>query len=318
MHFFYSKFNSNRLPDAPRWPGAPKLKHLTAKVTIAIGMICKDVATGSCILLASDSQTTAGASKDLHAQKISIVNFLNAQVLVAQAGIADLSDKAINLMQRRASGIVISSEDDVPRVAQDSIREIRDHLIEINRRCIPTDEGWRKYFGEENYFELILGHYFRGQPHLATINCAWCLPIPSKKRFVSIGIGRSFSDYFFQECLEADPGFSHGPAIAAWVVEKTCQNVDGCSPPTWLGRVHPNNVIAIQRFKERGNSLGDASAILLFRKDIDVITAEVKKAESNIVAARKGELKRMLEEASKNMRPFEEIAADIRRSHQGL
>src|SRR2546423_14321180 len=117
-------------------------KPKSPKVTIAIGLIGKLRREGDSIAVLSDSQTTYGAAKSLDAQKISVIAFPDAQVLVAQAGSSDLADKAIEIMQKRAKDQVLEDYETVAKVAQESVREVRTHLIEIHQGCNFSDEAW--------------------------------------------------------------------------------------------------------------------------------------------------------------------------------
>src|SRR6266496_434482 len=104
-------------------------KNQRPKVTIAIGLISK---TGRFqpgqvgqIVMASDSQTTyPGNQKRTDAKKINVVEFSNGKILVAQAGSAELADKAIEIMQAKAQGVELQDAETAPKLAQESIREI--------------------------------------------------------------------------------------------------------------------------------------------------------------------------------------------------
>ena len=75
-------------------------------MTVAIGLICRKEAhqalASSKIFLACDSQTTRGGTKSLDAQKINAISFPHYEVFVAQAGSAELTDKAIEVVKGKA------------------------------------------------------------------------------------------------------------------------------------------------------------------------------------------------------------------------
>jgi hypothetical protein len=149
----------NRLEWRRSFPQKWRKSKLRPKVTIAIGVI-NGSGPNEHILFASDSQTTTGGAKSLDAKKIRVVAFANLQILVAQSGTAELADKAIDIMERKSAGLLVTSEDTVCGVVQEAVREIRSHLQEINKGCITTDDGWKQYFLGENFFNLLFGFYF--------------------------------------------------------------------------------------------------------------------------------------------------------------
>ena len=121
-----------------------KMRHRIRKtkpqVTIAIGLISRKKGHPQ-IIFASDSQTTYGAAKSLDAQKISIVNFGYAQILVAQAGSADLADKAIEIMRKKAKDVRLENSETVAE-------------------CIPF---WneQRYDAQQNSYRRVCSHDFR-------------------------------------------------------------------------------------------------------------------------------------------------------------
>jgi hypothetical protein len=126
------------------------------KVTVAIGLISSKKGRPPHMIFASDSQTTYGAAKSLDAQKISVVNFADAQVLVAQSGLAELADAAIEIMRKRAKDVPLENEESAAKIVQESVRELRNHFLEINRGCNFTEDGWKSFFRDENAFTLGL------------------------------------------------------------------------------------------------------------------------------------------------------------------
>jgi hypothetical protein len=73
-----------------------------SRVTIIIGIICKDA-----IVLASDSQTTSGGMKRTDTDKISSIKFATKPVLVAEAGNAGTSARALEILRGLARDIPI-------------------------------------------------------------------------------------------------------------------------------------------------------------------------------------------------------------------
>jgi len=211
------------------------------KVTIAIGIISKHrrfPEDKGQIVFASDSQTTyPGGQKRLDAQKINVVNFANAQIMVAQSGSAELADAAIDILQRKAEAITVESTDTISQAVKSAVLEVRNHLKEINQGCGFTDDSWKKFFMGDNAFNLLWGYFFKGNPYLYSINIDWCFPVPVKNNFKAIGCGAPLGEYLLREYGDASPDFEFSDVIATAVIEKVIENVEGCGRPSWVGIV---------------------------------------------------------------------------------
>jgi 20S proteasome alpha/beta subunit len=264
-------------------------------VTIGIGMICKGTASNlaGTIIFASDSQTTyPGAMKSLDAQKIRIINFADSDVLTAQAGMADLADAVVSKMQIKADGKALS-RDLIESVALESVREIRNHLRDINSGCVNSDEGWKKFFLEDNFFELLVGYFDAQKPRLFTINISLCTVCPLSGKYRAIGSGREHGEYLLREYANADPDFERGSAIAACVIESAIQNANGCGSPMWIGGLWmaPESSGVVKRRKK-------TESRLMSKREIEWMTAEVKKSEASARSLRNEQLVKMLQNIS--------------------
>jgi 20S proteasome alpha/beta subunit len=279
-----------------------------AKVTIAIGLICKRA-----IIIASDSQTTYGAAKSLDCQKISLVQFRDAQVAVAASGISELSNKAVQIMQRKAKDISLETPETVPSVAQDAVREIRNHLVEINKGCF-TDEGWKRFFIEENPFELLVGFYFKEHPHLFTINLDWAIPILVTGRYKGTGGGKNFAEYLLKEYLQSDPDFEFGLAVSVAVIDKTIDNIDGCGRPIWLGMVWPDDPVLLEarrrRFAGTDKPVLESRANWLAREEIDTLLSEVNINDKTAATTRSEQIREILKKYNKKR--LDQMEAEIK------
>lgn len=250
------------------------------------------------MIFASDSQTTCGAAKSLDAQKISVVNFQDAQVLVAQSGSADLADKAIEILAKKAKHIRLENDDTAAQVAKESIREIRNHLKELNQGCVTTDGGWKRLFYEENYFQILIGCYFEQKPFMFTVDIDSCLPIPVKHPYKAIGIGKDYGEILLRDYLQIDPDFEYAQIIASAVVEKAIDNVDGCGRPTWLGIVCPQDESVLLEYRKQQEAFDNmgktpdkpyfkSSAVLLSQEEIKWVTDELNHQEDKLRQKRK-------------------------------
>jgi len=265
----------------------PKFRKAIPKVTIAIGVICgSGNEYAHSIVLASDSQTTYGELKSLDTKKISIVEFADAKILVAQAGTADLAEKTIIIMQDKAKGVKLENHETVERIAQESIKEVRKHLVDVNKDCNFTADDWKRFFYEQNYFKLLIAYFCEQTPCLFTIDIDWCMPIPAKKPYIAIGCGKDMGEYLLREYQRSDRFFEYAPLIACAVVEKTIDNVDGCGRPTWAGVVFPTKT-----------QTGHKSECVFFtRKYMDLMIQELNEAEQKQSEGTKKHIEMVLEE----------------------
>jgi len=197
-------------------------------VTIAIGMIRK-----GCVILAADSQTTEDKIKRKDSLKINVIEFANAKALVTYAGSVALGEMAIDILRRKAADTIVDKPETIMVVAQETVREVRLYQVALNKDIV-TD--WVKFFWENNPLELLVGYYYKDQPHLyvAEIYRATATAI---KNHVTIGIGRELGDFLLAEYAGYSPenDGDFGMALAVYVVEKVKDFVNGCGGKTRLG-----------------------------------------------------------------------------------
>jgi 20S proteasome alpha/beta subunit len=271
-------------------------------VTIAIGIISKHKRhpddKGGQIVLASDSQTTyPSGQKRLDTQKINVVRFADSKILIAQAGSAELADKAIEILRRNANGIKVENIETVPKAVQTAVREVRNYLVELNRGCNFSDDAWKRFFRDENFFTLLFGYYFEAKPYLCTVDIDWCYAIPVKNQFKAIGRGASLGEFLLKEYSETFPDFEYSDLIATAVVERIVDNVEGCGKPTWVGIARHSEESIAKGFQEYGYEDGSVlpdstkcDAFICRRQLIDAIVDELKQQDKNSKAKRSKQL----------------------------
>ena len=203
-------------------------------MTLIVGIICKDG-----IVLAADSQTTKGMAKQPGANKIRVIEFANGKALVAESGSASLSASVIDLFQGKAAGRKIENEMTIAKIAEESVREIRNSLTSLHpNNTSPTD--WQNYFGEEtNYFELMVAYYFGSKPRLYKLNPLWCIPVPATSYFMTSGIAGDLANYILKEHTEPKMDSEFASVIAIKVVEDAIEYVEGCGSPPRVALIQP-------------------------------------------------------------------------------
>jgi hypothetical protein len=173
-------------------------------------------------------------------------------ILVAQAGSAGLGDKAVEIMRRKSKGRNVENDQTVPDIAADALKEIRNHLKAVNQGIISSDDGWKRFFLEDNYVELMVGYFYNKIPYLFTIDIDWALPIPVNHQYKGIGIGGTMAEFFLREYGQSDPGFDLAYPISVSVIEKVVDNVDGCGRPAWVGILWNLQDGIIEHYKSTG------------------------------------------------------------------
>ena len=213
-------------------------------MTIIVGIVCGDPA--SHIVLASDSQATCGSLKRCDARKITEVEFGDKSVLIAQAGSAELSSKAIDILEERAKGVVIADKFTVPRLAEESVREVRRRLVSLYEgQDFPAAEQER-YFRDDNPFELMVAYWFEGKPYLCTVNISTCFAQLHHSHYHSIGCGANLADYILPELIIPNMPWKAAVFSALLVVEKVKQYDAYCGGPARLGIITPDFALVPQ------------------------------------------------------------------------
>lgn len=299
------RISNNRLKPPGNKPRTWKKK--PRKMTIALGVICGGSSLppdGSHpgIVLATDSQVGAeGGPKTLDAQKISIVEFADVQVLVAYAGVVNMAQAVIEKFRQRAASVKIETADTVTDTAVEAIGEIRDKLKKAYEGCGFTRGDWMECFSE-NGFSLILGYFHEGKPFLRTIDFESGIPVPTDGYFVTIGCGYYLAEYILREHQKVDPVFETGLLAAGYAVYKTSANVDACGGPTQLGIVYPvpEEILRMQNIIQENNrrhgrpdmrKYHKSRSHLINREFIDSLAVRLENDERSDLADRKVKLR---------------------------
>lgn len=265
------------------------------KVTVAIGLLCQD-----CIIVASDSQTTRGAVKNQHAQKISVIDFADSQILVAEAGVADLSEAAIAEIRAKAAGKPLNHPNEVTEIVKSSVQNVHKHFWELNHLSGRPQEEAKWFFADPDYnFSLIVAFYYDNRPYLYTINLSRCLPIETVRHYEAIGIGRDLGEYLMDENIPTKVAFEDAYPMLVYVVEKVIDNVDGCGRPTWVGFAVPIDYETRLVREKIGKPFHKNLAFKISREEIDSVVEELKMAEPDDTAARKQRIKAIMEKVTK-------------------
>jgi len=241
--------------------GKPRKVPASPKVTIAIGFISRpeDNSPGE-IILACESQTTYGNSKDYTAEKLNIIKFRNAKVLMANAGFVRESKLAVASIRERAANAVVESPQTVRLVIEEAMRDVRASLC--YGKSI-TDE--RAFFlNLDHGFDFLIGFYFHQTLYLFHVNISGCTVCPvENENYAAIGCGDELARYLIKEYQKADPRFIHCDQIAVSIIEKVKLHIVGCGGPTRVGHVFPS---AIENLHSQASIYPDGTVNLLARE----------------------------------------------------
>ncbi len=212
---------------------------LKSRVTIVVGIICEDA-----IVLASDSQTTyspiSGASQRLDTPKISTLELFNDVIaLVAQAGNATLSGRAVEILTDLAKGKEIKDYRALADMAQESVRKVKQELREQNLGC-SMEELHEHIQKNELNFELMIAHYHDSKPYIFTLNFAVGIASKSPHPFLAIGCGSAVATYilgWFK--LGSKTPFQHAQLAAIYAIEEVKKVDPYCGGKTRVAIIAP-------------------------------------------------------------------------------
>jgi len=113
------------------------------------GIVCSNG-----IILASDSLLVDWNSGDQNfVDKISVVDFLLDQVLIAEAGLPTVTNRGGEIIQRKARGLKITDASVVIKIVEDSVSE-----------AITTRNKKQKDFINQHGAELLVAFYANDHP----------------------------------------------------------------------------------------------------------------------------------------------------------
>ena len=267
-------------------------------MTIIVGLVCKD-----CLVVAADSQTTDGHTKRCDTQKISSVQFADAQAVVAASGMSSLSNQAVAEFQKLAVGVEIKADDAIAQIAKDALFEVRRHQMEIYVHQYSLEQ-WQRFFRDDNPAELVVGYWFSDKPYLWKVSLHECVPIPSRCGYIISGVGGPLADYLLKEHFVAGVEPAAGAAIAAFVVEQVIANNSTCGHPIRIAYLKkPIEPQRLAKMEEKLATSKHASEFLpelrdnvfvLSEDDIRQITEELYRIDSEIKTIRNGKIQQSL------------------------
>jgi 20S proteasome alpha/beta subunit len=198
-------------------------------VTIIIGLICKGA-----IVLAADSQTTRDGMKRTDAKKISVVKFGDGAILVAEAGNAGNSARAIELLKEAAKETKITDYRQPADMARSAMIRVKRELQEQYGNCTAL-ELQELILRKELQAELMLGYYFDHKPYLYTVDLAVTRCDKKLSWWSAVGCGANLGSYLLNEHTKPDMDRDVCTVLAGYIVETVCKYDAYCSSPANVG-----------------------------------------------------------------------------------
>jgi 20S proteasome alpha/beta subunit len=200
-------------------------------VTIIVGIICKDA-----IILASDSQTTSGGMKRTDAEKIISVRFDNDCVLVAQAGNAGNSARAIEILSDMAKHKKISDYRTPADLARSAMMKVKEELRQQYCNCT-VEELQDFIWKDEQQSELMLAYYFKGKPYIFKLDLAIGRADKENSHYAAIGCAANLGSYLLSEHTNPNMECGLASVLAIYIIETVCKHDAYCSPPARVGLI---------------------------------------------------------------------------------
>lgn len=152
----------------------PTNKNKKIPMTQIVGIVYREG-----ILIASESQYTAGQQKTFDAEKISIIQLNGNDLVIAECGVTAVSNRAVRYINDAVKGRKIDSEDAISRIVEGVINKIREEILKAYPKRDYSVSELDEVFDSDNFrFGLMFAHYFKPPRTNAHTNPDRLKPIP--------------------------------------------------------------------------------------------------------------------------------------------
>jgi 20S proteasome alpha/beta subunit len=183
--------------------------------------------------------------KRTDAEKISSVQFSTGEVLVANAGNAGNSARAIELLAQMAKDKPIDDYRAPADLARFAMTQLKQELRQQYGNCSASefqDLIWK----EELQSELLLGYYYDNKPYLFKIDLAVGRSDKEASWYAALGSGSNLGSYLLSEHTAPDMSSGLVISIASHVLETVCKHDAYCSLPAKVGLI-VNDIITFAK-----------------------------------------------------------------------
>lgn len=180
-------------------------------------------------MFGAESETTREPAKFQGTHKLHRVRFKNDWAMVGESGVAHLSSMAINTLKRLAADTDVTHGDVIRKTAGKAFREI---VSELNCPRLGTRKCQEFFRQDTNYFELTIGYYFCGNPHLYVLNPVFGAAASPNREFCVSGIAGYLAEYLLKEFRLPELDSIGAITTAGYVVGEVKTAVMGCGGST--------------------------------------------------------------------------------------
>jgi hypothetical protein len=217
---------------------------------------------------------------------------------MAQADSVEIGDRLAEILRPIAINTRMEEPETAIKVVKTALRQVRTELVEWNSG-VPIDP--LKFFCSEHRLTLLIGYYFNCKPYLYTMDIYRGL-YTQVKSFEAIGAGQVLGYFLLKEYSQAVPDFDHGFPISVSIVDKVADNVDGCNQPIWTAHVYPIPFDIQSEERRIKKSTVECQAIVIPRRETDLILSELRVADLRGASIRKEEILKAMKRAAKKHR----------------
>ena len=257
-----------------------------APVTIVIGIACSNG-----IVIACDSRTTdpSGVVHD-DAIKLNVIFLRDGNsCVVAESGNESLSSRAVEKIYQIAKSRALDDYREFAKCAESAVSELKD---EIRKQYKGTSEELQKHFLDHS-FELLIAHYFKGQPFFFTLDFVLGLATIKRRNYVSIGCGWQLADFIISRLDLSGFTTAHGMWTAVYAVEEIKKFDSRCGGPTRSAVIENKNNLSVAG-KSEPNDAAMQEAVkeaLEFSEESKLEWKQVAQERiSNLISRRKTQL----------------------------
>jgi hypothetical protein len=208
-------------------------------------------------------------------------------VLIAEAGEASLSGRAVDFFKQLSAGKDISDYRTAADLALEALAKVRQELRKQHFDC-GAEELNRIIRDQGLNFQLMIAHYHDAKPYIFTVNFETGSSKKCVHQFEAIGCGSGIATYILNRFgIGKDFPFQHGMLAALYTIEETKKVDPFCGGRTRLA------VIA-QKMASGDKALPTKAAIL--RNMLDSVYDHYIKLLADMDSKAKAELENQMNE----------------------
>lgn len=212
----------------PKHPRNPLRQTIPSRVTLIIGILCKD-----CVVMACDTQVTLGSSKRTDGTKLREVEFGDMSALIAQAGSLTHTNRYIDILSREVKNSKPQNAVEVGELLNAAMETFRAQLRASNFNC--SAEKLDAIIAKGIDCRLMLGFCLNDVPCLLSISLAEPIYRKCDSHFEAEGSGSLLGEYLLSEHSTPEMKWDFASTIAVYTVEVVKKYDLYCSGKTTVG-----------------------------------------------------------------------------------